>query len=204
MNAINAAVTAHVEQEVAALKVSLAKARCAAVGWRKRCDAMEIRALSAEGDYECEKTEYEDMTKEWAELEKKLRARAEKAEAELLKVQKADMPARVSEAAEPSLVGAKMLNPERYTNIQNGETVWVLRKYRLADMADIGLYRTVTALKDGETLSGFYDSAEKITFQNPSTMCAHYFTRNGGGKSFDGPSHCFVKRGGKMTNIKEL
>jgi len=103
MDAINAAVTAHVEQEVAALKVSLAKARSAAVGWRKRCDAMEIRALSAEGDYECEKAEYEDMTKEWAELEKKLLARAEKAEAELLKAQGATMPAHVIETKMPEV-----------------------------------------------------------------------------------------------------
>jgi len=92
MDSITNAINAHVEQEVAALKVSLAKARSAAVMWRKRCDAMEIRALSAEADYGCEKAEYDDMTKEWAELEEKLRARAEKAETALAEsVKKVDV-----------------------------------------------------------------------------------------------------------------
>jgi len=110
MDAITAAVQAHIQNQVAIMKegidrltlslnereknladalkrekkliVDVAKARSAAVGWRKRCDEMEIRAICAEGEYNCEKSEAEDLVKEWANLEENLLQRAEKAEAE--------------------------------------------------------------------------------------------------------------------------
>jgi hypothetical protein len=83
MDAITNAINAHVENEVAALKVSLAKARSAAVMWRKRAEKAELDAFEEECDVALDADEIAHRIKNLKAQNTALRARAMNAETAL-------------------------------------------------------------------------------------------------------------------------
>ena len=88
MDAITSAINAYLEKEVAGLKVALAKARSAAVGWRKRAEKAELDAFEEECDVALDTDELAHKIKNLKAQNEALRARAEKAEAALTETHK--------------------------------------------------------------------------------------------------------------------